>query len=146
MTERNNPVRRQATAKTPWHEAIRSGDPEKVRRLLQEGADIDALDEHGQTGLMNAVYWGNLELTALLIRHGADLDRKAKLNLTALYLAVIGGRTAFVRALVKAGAATDIKGSTAQYDRTPLEYARQLGSPDIVRILEDATRTTGDER
>lgn len=136
MGERKNSGRRQPNALTPWHEAIRSGDLDKVRVLLQGGANINSLDEHGQTGLMNAVYWGNLELTKLLIQNGAELNHKAKLNLTALFLAVIGGRTSFVQALIEAGARADIKGSAGQYYCTPLEYAQQNGDSDIVRILQ----------
>jgi ankyrin repeat protein len=104
--------------------------------MLEAGADIDSLDEHGQTALMNAVHWGNLEMAKLLVQHGAELDHTAKLRLTALYLAVIGNRPECVRLLVDARADTQIKGSTWQFDRTPLEYAQHYKYEAIVQILQ----------
>ena len=139
MAERANPNRRQPRGLTTWHEAVRSGDVDRVRAVLHAGADIDALDEHGQTALMNAVYWGNMDIAKLLIERGAEVNHTAKLHLTALFLAVIGNRPQLVQMLIDAGADRNIKGSKGQFNLTPLEYARQHGNPDIVRILEQAT-------
>jgi hypothetical protein len=107
--------------------------------VLNEGADINSLDEHGQTALMNAVYWGNLDIAKLLIEAGAELDHTAKFHLTALFLAVIGNRPQLVQLLVDAGADRNITGSKGQYNLTPLEYARKQGFVEIVQILEEAT-------
>jgi len=106
---------------------------------MDAGADINALDEHGQTALMNVVYWGNLDIAKLLIGRGAQLDHTAKYGLTALFLAVIGNRPQFVQLLVNAGADRDIAGSKGQFSVTPLEYARQHGNAEIIQILERAT-------
>ena len=138
MAEGTGP-RKQSPGLTPWHEAIRSGDIGRVRALVEAGANINALDEHGQTALMNAVYWGNFDIAKLLVDRGAELNHTAKLRLTALYLAVIGNRPEFVRLLVDAGADTNIRGSESQFNVTPLEYARKYGHGDVVRVLEGAT-------
>ena len=74
--------------KREWHEATNAGDLNRVCALLDEGADIDARDEHGQTALMNAAYRGDAELVQLLIGRGASLNCTAKYRLTALMLAV----------------------------------------------------------
>jgi len=139
MAERANPNRRQPRGLTTWHEAVRSGDVDRVRAVLHAGADIDALDEHGQTALMNEVYWGNLDIAKLLIEAGAKLNHTAKLHLTALFLAVIGNRPQLVQLLVDAGADKNIRGSKGQYNTTPLEYARKRGFVEIVKILEQET-------
>ena len=139
MAERTNPNRKQSRGLTTWHEAIRSGDVERVRALLHAGADINALDEHGQTALMNAVYWGNLDIAKLLIEAGSELNHTAKYRLTALFLAVIGNRPQFVQLLVDAGADRNVRGSKGQFNLTPLEYARKRGFVEIIRILEQAT-------
>jgi len=118
-----------------WREATRAGDLNRVSALLDQGADVDSLDEHGQTALMNAVYRGDLELTQLLIQRGADLNRTAKYRLTALMLAVINNRAELVRLIVEAGADITIKGSKGSFDRTPLEYAQEHGHADIASIL-----------
>lgn len=118
---------------------MRSGDVNRVRKELDEGANINALDEHGQTALMNAVYWGNHEIAKFLIERGAELNHTAKLRLTALYLAVIGNRPVLVQVLVDAGADTKLKGSAGEFSCTPLEYAQLKGNESIVQILRKAT-------
>ena len=125
--------------KSDWREATNSGDIGRVCALLDDGADIDSLDEHGQTALMNAVYRGDFELAAVLVEKGAGLNHTAKYRLTALMLAVIRGQAEIVRLLVKAGADTSIKGTKAGFDRTPIEYAQACGRTDIVGILTNGT-------
>jgi Ankyrin repeats (many copies) len=76
-----------------WKEATGHGDLEKVRLLLENGADINSNDGHGQTALMNAAHAGQVELVRLLIEAGADLNITAKYNLSALMLALIAHHT-----------------------------------------------------
>ena len=122
-----------------WLEATRIGDCDRVRSLLDAGADIDSLDDHGQTALMNAAYRGDDSLVRVLVDHGANLDHTAKYRLTALMLAVINGHKETVRMLVEAGANTKLKGSTGHFERTPLEYATEFGNDDMVNILRKYT-------
>jgi ankyrin repeat protein len=138
VTKGKNSARKQSRGLTPWHDAVRSGDASRVQALLDERSDIDALDEHGQTALMNAVYWGNFEVAKLLVDRGAALNHTGKLHLTALYLAVIGDRIDMVELLIQAGADTNIKGSSGEFNCTPREYAQQKGKTDVVRLFEQA--------
>lgn len=125
--------------RSEWRDATSSGDLNKVCTLLDQGADINSLDEHGQTALMNAVYRGDVELAQILIQRGADLNHAAKYQLTALMLAVINNRTEIVRLLVKAGADTTIRGSRAGFDLTPLQYAQEHGKLAVAEILSKGT-------
>jgi ankyrin repeat protein len=118
-----------------WKEATQSGDLDRVAALLDAGADINSLDEHGQSALMNAVYSGDIELSRLLIERGAELNHTAKYRLTALMLAVINNHPEIVRLLVDAGADMQIKGTHGQFNRTPLEYAQACGYTAIETIL-----------
>jgi len=120
-----------------WLDATNRGDLVQVRALLDAGADIDALDRHGQTALMNAAHRGDAELVQVLVDRGAGLNHTAKHRLTALMLAVIADRADVVRVLVSAGADRTIQGSTGQFACTPLEYAQQHGKEHLVDMLRD---------
>jgi ankyrin repeat protein len=57
---------------TPLHEAARSGDLEKAKALLDEGADLAARDEHlRSTPLAWAAKFGQGEMVALMLERGA---------------------------------------------------------------------------
>ena len=45
---------------------------EKVRSLIDAGADVNAADEDGDTALMNAAWNGHVETVKLLLEAGAD--------------------------------------------------------------------------
>ncbi|KAK7849916.1 26s proteasome non-atpase regulatory subunit 10 [Quercus suber] len=69
---------------TPLHRAASTGNSELCELLIEEGAEIDAVDKAGQTPLMNAVICYNKEVALLLIRHGADVDVEDKEGYTVL--------------------------------------------------------------
>ncbi len=58
------------------HAAVKSGDIEKVKEFLEQGTDINAKDENGQTSLYIAVNNDNKETVKLLIDKGADVNAK----------------------------------------------------------------------
>jgi ankyrin repeat protein len=122
-----------------WKTAVRTGDVAALQALLTAGADIDALDEHGQTGLMNAARDGKTAVVRWLIEQGADLNHTAKYHLSALMLAVINGRDAIVGVLVDAGADRSIQGSGAPgfAGKTALDIARGGGREIMMALLED---------
>lgn len=124
--------------KKEWETAIRSGDLEQVRSLIEAGIDIDSRDRHGQTALMVASARGHAEIVRLLLERGAALNSTAKYRLSALMLAVINGHTVIVRMLVEAGADQEIRGTGAPgfWNKTALVLAESAGREDIVAILK----------
>ena len=122
--------------KKDWLEATQTGNCKVVRSLIDKGADINALDIHGQTALMNAALRGDASLVKELAAHGANLNHTAKYNLTALMLAVINDHKEIVEILVKAGANIELKGSKGPFEYSPIEYAIKNGKEEIVSILK----------
>ena len=120
-----------------WQAAIDAGDVERPQALLDQGADIDALDRYGQSGLMLAAMYGRTAVVDVLVAHGATLDHTAKFNLSALMLAVINGHVEIVRALVQAGAATELRGSGAPgfHHKKAIDLAATPGHADVLNIL-----------
>jgi ankyrin repeat protein len=96
-----------------WENAIRQGHVDTVRELLRNGADVNARDRHGQTGLMLAAHGGHRDVVETLIAHGANLNVTAKFGLSALMLAVVAGYEEIARLLVRAGAELSLKGCGA---------------------------------
>jgi uncharacterized protein len=129
-----------------WQDAISSGDTVRVATILDAGADINALDGHGQTALMNAAHKGRVEIVRLLAKRGANLDHTAKFGLSALMLAVIADHPEVVRVLVDAGADITLRGSpsaTPIYDRTALELAQQMKRTRCAEELQRAVTKHG---
>jgi len=108
--------------------------------LLRAGADVDAVDDSGHTPLHLVQ---DRRVLQVLLRHGANLEARGTRGDTPLIShAVEGpdtGSHAILSALLEAGAdaeARDVAGHRA------VDYARQRGEPDKVRLLATA-RTTG---
>jgi ankyrin repeat protein len=57
---------------TPLHRAVKEGDLEKVKGLLEEGANPNLRDDKGLTPLSNAVWAGRLDLVTVLTEAGGN--------------------------------------------------------------------------
>ena len=128
-----------------WEDAVQRGSIDELQRLLAGGADIDALDGHGQTALMLAAVKGYGPVAGWLVEHGAALDHTAKYGLSALMLAAIGGHVDIVRRLADAGANVSLRGTGAPgfAEKTALELAIARGDPEMVEILRSAAGRRG---
>jgi len=61
---------------------------EAITKLLDAGADVNALNDNGQTPLHIATFWDNIEAVRLLLERGADKTIKNKSGRTAAELAI----------------------------------------------------------
>ena len=123
-----------------WKAAIRAADIGALQKLVDAGADVDARDEYGQTGLMIAARDGRAPVVRWLVAQGADLNHTAKFNLSALMLAVINGRDAIVGILADAGADRSIRGSGAPgfAGKTALDIAEAADRVIMIALLRDS--------
>ena len=115
-------------------DAANRGDLKKVKRLLNEGADVNAKDEDGWTPLHWAAYYGHLNVVKLLVDRGADVNAKSKAGETPLHWAAANGHLDVVEFLVDRGADVNAKSKAGW---TPLHLAADKGHLDIAKLLLD---------
>jgi uncharacterized protein len=122
-------------------EGLEKSDVDRLRQLLEAGADINALDRYGQTSVMIAARDGRADVMRFLIAGGAVLDQTAKYGLSAVMLAVINGHLEVVRMLVHAGARLDLRGSGAPgfAGKTAWDLAEARGEAPMMEALRGAT-------
>jgi ankyrin repeat protein len=96
--------------RTPETEALfraaASGNADTVRSLLgSPNVDVNGVDEHGNTPLMEAARFGHDDVVTALVIAKADVNARNDQGKTALLLAAEGGHDETVRVLTQAGAA-----------------------------------------
>ena len=79
------------------------GDVVSLRQLIKEGAQVNAVDEWGNTALLLAAREGDVETARTLLRAGAEVDGRGG-ALTPLGQAALRGHTHMVRLLLRSGA------------------------------------------
>ncbi|MDR0616603.1 MAG: ankyrin repeat domain-containing protein [Synergistaceae bacterium] len=116
-----------------------SATPEAISRLIQAGADINAVNALGQTPLMSAATSRNLNAVRALIDAGANVDTADPLGQTPLMLTIrvrYDKNLDVVRALIDAGADVNARDNFGQ---TPLMLAAsEITNPNVVCALIDA--------
>jgi len=135
---------RDRAGRTALHYAATDGKIEDVRRLLTEGADVNAREVKGWTPLHGAANQGNLEIVDILIAAGADVNALDDRGEGPLFIAAaVGGRgngPGVVRALLDAGADRNRK----SFDRpglpgiSPVEWVQMFDdNHPVKRLLND---------
>ena len=119
-----------------WHHSISVGDTALVKKLLDEGADVNAKD-NGFTLLMKAATEGYLKTAKLLIDNKAEIDARSNEGGTALIAASMGGYTKIVELLVNAGANTNLKNNMGY---SADMYAKENGYTNIVLLLKQSSK------
>lgn len=85
------------------------GHTDKVRLLLESGADVNARDTNGDTPLIAAAFMGFNETVRLLLDKGADVNAQNNLGSTALMEAATMNKPEAVELLLSSGAETTAK-------------------------------------
>ena len=67
--------------------AVKDGNLEKVKDLIEKKTDVNCKDKYSQTPLMWAAAVGNADIVRYLIDHGANISHKDKNNENALTIA-----------------------------------------------------------
>lgn len=89
--------------------AATRGNTADIRKLLKDGADINAADSSGFTPLMYAVKNRNLKAVADLIAAGADLALETRNRKSIYALAIETGNPTIIALLSKVLGVPDVK-------------------------------------
>ena len=119
--------------------AARNGDSAKVKKLVLEGASINAAEsDSGDTPILAAIDKSQWETASVILSYRPDLTIEDKNGNSPLYLAVTQGDAALtiVNLLLEAGAPVDLgpkKGDNA--GATPLHIACATGANECIGSL-----------
>ena len=117
-------------------EASALGDVDRLRRLLDEGADPNEFAPDGFTPLTLASFFKHPEAARLLLERGADVHQRARnehIQVLPIHSAAAdGGSVEIVRALLDAGA--DVNAVQPGGFRA-IDAARQDGNEELERLL-----------
>ncbi len=119
-------------ADIPLIDAVRRGDADAVRALLESGADVDSTAPDGATALLWAVHTDQPELVQLLLQAGADVEITNRYGVGPASLAAENGNAAILERLLGAGVYAD---QALPGGETLLMTAARTGEPETVRVL-----------
>jgi len=84
--------------------AVREGDLQRVTEALIRGAELDGVDQHGDTALLIACEHSKEQVAEFLIEQGADIEARNNHTSTAIMRAAMKGEAEVVTLLIKHGA------------------------------------------
>lgn len=117
---------------TPLHLAAGYNNQEVAEFLLENGADVNAMDKGGLIPLHNASSYGHVDIAALLIKFDTYVNAVDRWGYTPLHEAAQKGRTHLCSLLLAHGSDPTMKNHEGQ---TPLDLAT---AEDVKVLLQDA--------
>lgn len=119
-------------------EAAGNGDVVRIKQLLTAGAHANAIDEWGNTPLLNAAREGQVESARLLLNAGAEIDGRGG-AMPPLAAAALRGHVSLVRLLLRNGARVNAVGANGL---TAIMNAVKLNQPEVARVLLEGGANT----
>jgi len=140
---------------TALHFAVREGDVETVRALVESGADVNQVSEFGWTPLLTATQNRYYELGRFLLENGADPNISNEGGWNPLYIAtdnrnIEGGdyptrkpdmdHLAYIRLLLEAGADPNLRMNSSTETRTIFthQWLREEGATPFLRAAQSS--------
>lgn len=124
--------------------AVFEEDLDRVRDLLECGADVNCVGSLGSTPLMQAAEMESIEVARYLLEQGSKINQKGHEGYSPLHIAIDvsidaavqdGGQEnlEMIEFFLAAGADRFLKNDSGA---TPIDIARGYGSRRVVRLLE----------
>lgn len=130
------PSRAEELAYSGLHAAALNGDVEQVRRLVAQGANVEARDPAGRTPLHVAAFKSHMEAVKALALAGADMNAFEGDAYDVITIAAVANDVEMVRLALSLGG--NPGNITSPYDGTALIAAAHLGHFEVVGALIDA--------
>lgn len=115
--------------------AVKANKVDRVRELVEQGANVCAGDKDGVTPLHHAAIKGHIEVANILIRNGADVDSRTKMGNTPLHCAARFGQYGMAELLLSYGAD---KNAVANAGCKPEDVAFLRDYPALAEMIADA--------
>jgi uncharacterized protein len=113
-------------------DAVRAGDAQSVRTLLQQKADVNRPSADGTTPLHYAVQRDDLAMVELLVKAGANVRALNRYGVPPIGVAAVNGHAGIMNVLLDAGADPNVGLSL---DETPIMTAARTGKVDALKTL-----------
>ena len=118
---------------TQWINAARFGNIESIKKMFQQGFNIETQTKGGNSALKIASKKNHVQLAKFLISKGAEIDsRSRKKGSTPLHASAKRGHLEIVKLLLQHKANFNIK---THKGNTPLNLAAFKNHPDVVKEL-----------
>lgn len=130
--EQNNNIRWTPLIAACWNTT--AGDTTIIERMLERGANIDELDNYGNSALMIASGKGNEDIVKVLLDNGATMDLTNTSGKTALILAIESGHRGIATMLLDRGADVD---AINQDKKTALNWSTNMKLTQITKNILD---------
>lgn len=117
-----------------WFQAIQAGNLDAAKKLLAQGAHVNARDAAGRSALTLAAQQGQVELVRALLKAGAKVNGVGE-GWPPLSAATVRGHTPVVQLLLRSGAALDVPAANGH---VPLVDAVRLNRVDVATALLQA--------
>jgi ankyrin repeat protein len=125
----------------PLHVAAGLGNRQRVEKLLDEGAEVNAPTRGWKNSpLAYAVGGGQLEVARLLVEQGADVDTRNVAGATPLHIAAGHGRVEIAQWLIEQD--ESLRAAVDNEGLTPLDWSRT----GAIKQLLEPKGTASDQR
>lgn len=121
---------------TGLHAAAHAGDADRIRKLVQGGADLESRDSYGRTPLHVAAFASHEDAVRALASAGADMNALEHDDYDVVTIAAVADDEEMLKQVLALGCRAG--NITSPYEGTALIAAAHLGHDGVVRMLIDA--------